>query len=134
MHDERLIPGVAINGAEPLVDEGDEQTSLVQVRCHCGSVIAVVWNSDRRARTGLPDFLFLHAQVLEDTSARPVVSRAVENLLTPTATLEADCPAHGRHPLGGAALINAAREAAARTAKGHEGMVKFVLPRRVGAP
>lgn len=131
LHDERLMPGVAINGAEPMVSEGDEWTSLVQVRCHCGSVIAVAWNCDRRARTGLPDFLVFEAQILEDMTVRPVVSRTVENLLTPAAMLKADCPAHGRHTLGGAALVNAARGAAARVARGHEQMVKFVVP---GAP
>jgi len=119
---------------------GDVQMSLVRISCHCGAPVAVLWSNDRRARTGEPAFLFLQAQIIEDQATRPVRTRIVEDVVKPGKSFPADCPAHGRHIIDGASLIEHGRamqariarggeQMAARIARGEERSGKYILPR-----
>jgi hypothetical protein len=138
----RLAPltCVGADDANSLLGEGDVQWSLVRISCHCGAPVAVLWSNDRRARTGKPAFLFLQAQIIEEQATRPVKTRIVEDVVEPGKSFPADCPAHGRHIIDGASLIEHGRamqariarggeQMAARIARGEERSGKYILPR-----
>ncbi len=126
LNDIRLLEGLSINDAEPFIATADRQASLIQVRCHCGSVLAKLWSVDRRPRMVSPAVIYyLEAQVIDDPSDRPVTVRIVRMLVEPGASLVADCPAHGRHEVASDPLIRAARKVKVNA----ETMGKFILPR-----
>lgn len=129
LHDSSLDAGTSVNGAPPLLGLGDAQLKLVQVRCHCGHVVAELWRSERSERSDRAPFWSVLAQVIEDAGARPVVMRHIRNVVRPGAILVTDCPAHGRHEVAANALLNAGRRALDRYQAGKLTQVeKFVLP------
>lgn len=134
----RLAPLTCVgpDDSTSLLGEGDVQTPLVLVRCHCGAPVAVLWSNTREVRTGLPSFLYLQAQITEDHAARPVRMRLVETIVGPEGpeTFVAVCPAHGPHAVKGAVLVREAREAQARIANGRSRMGKYMLPPARRAP
>lgn len=129
LNDESLMEGLSVNGAPPLIGIGDEKSSLVQVRCHCGTVVAVLWSVDRRARTGLPPVIYLDSTIIQDPEARPPVTVRVNNLVEPPVSLVADCPAHGRHSIDGKALTALRRKVETRLMNGGERMAVLNLAR-----
>lgn len=129
LHDSRLNPNVWTGNTPPLRAAGDEETNLLQVQCHCRSVIGVLWSVNRRTRTGLPNLLFLHAQVIEDATGGPRCMRVVQNVVAAEVQLVSDCPVHGRQNIDGALLANKGAEAETRIAEGYEKIGLLVLPR-----
>lgn len=117
LHDRRLNPNARVGGAVPLRAAGDGSRSVLRVLCHCDSVIGVLWSVNRRTRTGLPSFLFLHAQVIEG-STKPPRMRVVQNVVTAGVELVSDCPVHGRQVIDSAMLAKRGTEADERIAKG----------------
>lgn len=126
--DERLATGVSINGRAPLIAEGDDQISLVQVRCWCGVVVAVVWQTDGSARTGRKPFYFVESAIIDDAQARPVKAVMALQMLSVDSVHIGDCPAHGRHTFTAAPLLREARKALRRATTENERVGRIVLP------
>jgi len=129
LHDSRLNPNGWTGNTPPLRAAGDEETKMLQVQCHCRSVIALLWSVNRRKRTGFTNLLFLEAQIIEDKSKLPVQTRIVQNVVTPGVSLVADCPAHGRQTIPGALLAKEGMASARRLARGAEQVRLLKLPR-----
>jgi len=129
LHDSRLNPNVWTGNTPPLRAAGDEELILLQVQCHCRSAIARLWSVNRRQRTGLPNLLFLEAQIIEDKSTVPVQTRVVQNVVTADVTLVSDCSAHGRQTISGALLAKEGMASARLLARGADRVRLLKLPR-----
>lgn len=130
--DPALQPDVSVNGAAPRIASGDPLMNVCNVKCWCRSTVAVVWRSDPSARGAGAPFYYVEAQVIEDPHARPVRTRFTKSELLPGGTVTADCVAHGRHEVPGAALLARTRRAWGRIDAGERKVGKYVLARRSG--